>query len=159
MLKLQSRRFYFTLLTLLGCTTVLSATDVLMIRGMDMGTSISNATADPNVLLTQDTAQGELTHLGRYTMRAQELVNVKTLQITSGEFTLTTATGDTLTGMYSGTGKPSNTPNVITYDVAGPITGGTGRFAHANGVMLFLGTTDLVTGVFSDQVVGVVTGL
>jgi hypothetical protein len=91
-------------------------------------------------------------------MTAQEFVNVSTLEITGGAFTIRTASGDTLTGTYSGTGKVSSTPNVITYDVAGPITGGTGRFINATGVILFLGTADLATGKFTDQVVGVLLG-
>jgi len=133
-----------------------SAGEALVIRGVDMGTS--GSTLAGGIYTTRDTAQGELRHLGRYTMTARELVNSNTLEITDGEFTITTANGDTLTGTYSGTGKPSNTPNVITYDVAGPITGGTGRFANVSGVILFLGTADLMTGKFTDQVVGVLLG-
>jgi hypothetical protein len=158
MLSLLNRTAYLTLVMLLGSATIASAADALVIRGTDMGTSMSTSTPDPNILLTRDTANGELTHLGRYTMTAQELVNLKTLAITGGEFTITTANGDTLTGTYSGSGKVSNTPSVITYDVAGPITRGTGRFANVSGVILFLGTADLATGKFTDQVVGLLLG-
>lgn len=159
MLSLLNQRISLALVILLGTAAIASAADALVIRGTDMGTSAPGKTSDPNVILTTDTAQGELTHLGRYTMTAQELVNLGTLEITGGQFTIRAANGDTLTGTYSGTGKVSNTPNVITYDVAGPITAGTGRFANVSGVILFLGTADLATGKFTDQVVGVLLGL
>jgi hypothetical protein len=143
---------------LLGSATLTSAADTLIVRGTDMGRSAPSATGDPSIILTRDSAQGELTHLGRYTMTAQEFINLNTLEITGGAFTITTANGDTLTGTYIGTGKLSNTPTVITYDVAGPITGGTGQFRNATGVILFLGTADLATNTFTDQVAGVVLG-
>jgi hypothetical protein len=158
MLSFVNRSSFLTVVMLLGCATLTSAADTLIIRGTDMGRSSPSTTGDPGVILTRDTAQGEMTHIGRYTMTAQEFVNLKNLEITGGEFTITTANGDSLTGTYSGTGKLSNTPNVITYDVAGPITGGTGRFRNATGVILFLGTADLATNTFTDQVVGVVLG-
>jgi hypothetical protein len=158
MLSFADRSNFLAVMMLLGCATLTSAADMLIIRGTDMGRSSPITTADPSVILTRDTAQGEMTHIGRYTMTAQEFINLKTLEITGGAFTISTANGDTLTGTYSGTGKLSNTPTVITYDVAGPITGGTGRFRNATGVILFLGTADLATNTFTDQVVGVVLG-
>lgn len=158
MLNLTTQKLTLALVGLLGTASICSAADAVVIRGTDMGTSSSTVTSDPKIILTRDTAQGELTHLGRYSMTARELVNLSNLEITGGEFTITTQNGDTLTGTYSGAGKTSSTPNVITYDVAGPITGGTGRFANASGVILFLGTADLATGKFTDQVVGVLLG-
>lgn len=156
MLSLLNRSLSLAVGTLLVGAAIASADQAVVIRGLDMGTSASTVAGD--IITTTDTAEGELRHLGRYTMTARELVNRNTLEITGGEFTITTASGDTLTGTYSGTGKGSNTPNVITYDVAGPITGGTGRFANVSGVILFLGTADLATGKFTDQVVGVLLG-
>jgi hypothetical protein len=159
MLSLLNRNFCLTLVMVAGSAVNTSAADAVVFRGMDMGTSSPPAsTADPNVVLTRDTAHGELTHVGRYNMTAQEFINSRTLAITGGQFTIVAANGDTLTGTYSGSGKVSTSPGVITYDVAGPITSGTGRFANASGVILFRGTADLVSGKFTDQVVGLLLG-
>jgi hypothetical protein len=142
-----------------GSAITTSAADSVVFSGMDIGTSSPpTSTPEPNVFLTRDTAQGELTHVGRYSMTAQELINSNTLAITGGQFTIRTANGDTLMGTYSGSGKVSTSPGVITYDVAGPITSGTGRFANASGVILFLGTADLVSGKSTDHVVGFLLG-
>ena len=158
MFSFVNKSTFLSVVTLLGCATLTSAADALIIKGTDMGRSVPSTTADPSVILARDTAQGELTHIGRYTMNAQEFINLNNLEITGGAFTITTANGDTLTGVYSGTGKLSNTPTVITYDVAGPITGGTGRFRNATGLILFLGTADLATNTFTDQVTGLIVG-
>jgi hypothetical protein len=106
-----------------------------------------------DLIVTSDVATGHGTHVGRYTLEAQETINVVTGAITGGEFTLTAANGDTLTGTYSGTARPG----LLGYDVSGPITGGTGRFASASGYLEWHGDFDPVTLRLADQVTGTIT--
>jgi hypothetical protein len=108
-----------------------------------------------SVIETSDTATGEATHIGRYTMVAGEHVDLATGAITGGFFTITAANGDTLTGTYSGQALPGLTG----YDVSGPITGGTGRFAGATGSLVWHGTVDPVALTFSDVVTGTISSV
>jgi hypothetical protein len=41
--------------------------------------------------------------------------------------------------------------------VSGPITGGTGRFAGATGIITFDGFADLQTGLLTDRIGGVIS--
>jgi hypothetical protein len=152
-----------TLLTVLAAILVLAAPSapasadscarVVTIRGSDSGTFTTTSIDETNVL-TDDEATGHATHVGRYTMHASEQINLVTLAVTNGRYTLTTANGDTLTGRYAGAAAATSDPLVITYLVDGPVTGGTGRFAHAHGWLTFDGMGNLGTGVLSDRVSG-----
>jgi hypothetical protein len=57
---------------------------------------------------------------------------------------------------YTGTAAPTSDPLVITYHVAGPVTGGTGRFRDSDGRLTFDGVANLGTGTLSDRVSGCV---
>jgi hypothetical protein len=74
--------------------------------------------------------------------------------VTGGQFAMTTRRGS-ISGTYSGSAAPTSDPNVITYHVTGPITGGTGRYEGAGGSIVFDGVANLATGRLSDQVSGV----
>jgi hypothetical protein len=97
---------------------------------------------------------GEATQLGNYAAHYRECFDPATGAVTSGSFTLTAANGDTLFGSYSGQGRPTSDPNVVHYDDPGVITGGTGRFAGANGVVTASGTADLATGAYTGTLSG-----
>jgi hypothetical protein len=107
------------------------------------------------VVFTEDVATGKANHgIGRYTVVASEFVNLATLEVTGGQFTLTARKGS-ISGTYSGSAAPTGDPNVVTYHVEGPITGGTGRFAGASGSIVFDGIANFATGQLSDKVSGV----
>jgi hypothetical protein len=152
-----------TLLTALAATLVLAAPQapasahscarVVTIRGSDSGTFTTEA-IDPTHVQTDDVATGRATHIGRYSLHASEVINLKTYDVTDGQYTLTTTHGDTLTGTYAGTAVAGSEPGVITYHVVGPVTGGTGRFAHASGRITFDGIGNLGDGTLSDQLTG-----
>lgn len=155
-----------TLLTILAATLVLAVpgapasadacAKVVVIRGSDRGT-FTTTPIDATNVLTDDVAVGRATHLGRYTLHASEEINLATLAVTNGRFTLTAADGDTLSGSYAGTAAATSDPLVITYHVDGPVTGGTGRFAGAHGRITFDGIANLGNGTLSDRVTGWVT--
>ena len=149
--------------TIALCTTIIlsavaasRAADHVRLKSRDFGTFGVTPTSDPQVVLTRDSASGEATSFGRYTLVAHEFINVATLTVQGGAFTMTAATGDTLTGEYSGQAV-AELPTIIHYDVSGPITGGTGRFAGATGIITFDGFADLQTGLLTDRIVGAIS--
>lgn len=152
--KLHCIASLFTLLVALSSSASAAAEDQRLMKGHDEGTSTAHVLS-PTVVRTHDVATGRATHIGEYHMVADENVNLSTLQVSNASFTITAENGDTLVGKYSGTAQFSpGSQTQITYYVAGPITGGSGRFAGITGSIAFFGTADLVSGAFEDVVVG-----
>jgi hypothetical protein len=86
-------------------------------------------------LPTEVDASGHMTHLGRYTAHFEggaEIIGGTTFG--HGTFTLVAANGDQLTGTATFSGPP---PSGAVHPVTAvfTITGGTGRFADANGTI------------------------
>jgi hypothetical protein len=125
------------------------------VRGSDQGT-FSTEAVGPGVVHTTDVAVGHATHLGRYTLRASEDIDLTTGAVSNGTYTMTAANGARLSGTYEGTAAATTDPLVMTYHVVGPVTGGTGRFEGARGRLTFDGTADLGAGTLSDRVTGLV---
>jgi hypothetical protein len=163
MLNLLNHRRSFILLALLGCTTFASSaglpsassSDPAILRGTDVGKFTTSPSKDPKVVVTSDHAVGESTTVGSFSLNAGEHINLQTLSITEARFTITAANGDKLMGTYNGTAHLVGIPNVIEYDVSGPISGGTGHFEGATGAIVFHGTADLGQGTFKDEVLAV----
>lgn len=131
--------------------------DGFRFKGSDSGPFTVSPTGTPGVVLTEDVATGKANHgIGRYRLVASELVNLGTLplQVTEGQFTIETKKGS-FSGTYSGEAFATSDPNVITYHVTGPITGGTGKYAGATGSIVFDGIASFVTGQLSDEMSGV----
>ena len=151
------------------CTVTAHAQQVLQFQGSDSGSFVVSPFTLPAgcpstgpLVLTQDTARGHgnLPILGKYTLAAQEVINLATFEVTQGSYAIIAANGDAIFGTYSGQaiGDPNN-PAAFTYNVTGPITGGTGRFAGATGSMTFNGAgafTSATTGTLRDDVTGTI---
>jgi len=75
------------------------------------------------------TGEGEATHLGRYAFAIDETVNFLTATA-AGTFAFTAASGDTVTGTFTGHAQPGP---LVSITEEATITGGTGRFAAATG--------------------------
>jgi hypothetical protein len=133
------------------------ADDQVPFKGRDLGYFVVKPTADPRVVLTEDFTTGRGTHLGRYKLVAHEYINLETLAVTDGAFTITAANGDTIFGTYAGQAMPTDKAGVIRYVATGPITGGTGRFEGASGTLTFDGLADLNTNVLSEVVTGTIS--
>lgn len=137
-----------------------AADDSERFKGTDCGPfTVTPISSDPPVVLTQDVATGKASGgIGRYTLVAQEFVNLATLEVTGGQFTITARKGS-ISGTYSGSAAPTDDPATITYHVEGPITGGTGRFAGVTGRIVFDGIAtfnpDFASGQLCDKVRGV----
>jgi hypothetical protein len=87
-------------------------------------------------------------HFGRLTFAATELIDFRQFGdpafptpravVTDGEFTITAANGDTLTGTYDGVGLPDpDRPGFVNGTALARLTGGTGRFRCAAGFAPF----------------------
>lgn len=123
-------------------------------EGSDSGYLIVSPAGDAQVVHTQDFGTGKATHVGKYSLVAQELIHLETLAVTEGSFTLTAANGDTISGTYAGSGAPGGEPGVVDFTASGPVTGGTGRYAGATGELTFSCIADLPAGEFSKTVSG-----
>ena len=116
---------------------------------------MSTQTNNPDVIFSEDVTTGKANKgIGRYTLVASEFVNLATLEITGGTWTITSRNA-TLRGTYVGVASPTTDPAVITYHVTGPITAWTGLFARAGGTIVFDGVANLATGKLSEKVSGV----
>ena len=129
---------------------------VTHITARDHGTFVTSPRVPP-LVFTEDEGTGTATHLGRYTLDGSEVINLATLEVTDGSFTITAANGDTILGTYEGTAAGTSDPLVITYHVTGPVTGGTGRFQGAHGELTWDGVANLGTGELSDIATGWIT--
>jgi hypothetical protein len=129
----------------LGWTSFAAAREPIVFIGSDTfkTTIIDNQNGCPSAtsVSTDDSGSGHASLLGLYTFKAGECINLTTLEITLGFFTLTAVDGSTVTGNYSGTGEyTDDTQQSVRYAVSGFITGGTGRFKNVTtGTVAWLG--------------------
>jgi hypothetical protein len=143
--RIQHYRFVGLLAILLLWTSWASAKEPLVFVGSDTfeTTIVPNrdGCSKATSVSTEDIGSGHASLLGRFTVTAGECINLTTLEITLGFFTLKAADGSTVTGNYSGTGQyTDNTKTSILYAVSGFITGSTGRFKNVTtGTVAFLG--------------------
>jgi len=102
----------------------------------------------PQIQMVTLSGTGTGRHFGRLTFTATELIdfrqfgdpafpNARTV-VTDGQFTITAANGDTLTGTYDGVGllDPAR-PGFVNGTALARLTGGTGRFRCASGFAPF----------------------
>ncbi|MFL5575151.1 MAG: hypothetical protein ACJ79S_04155 [Gemmatimonadaceae bacterium] len=107
-----------------------------------------------NRVLVHLEGTGTATHLGRYTLVADFIVNPVAHTVV-GTLVLTAADGATLTA--TATGQATPLPNGIRAAVeTATITGGTGRLAGATGSFVIERTLTLATGVSSGSFDGVI---
>ena len=92
---------------------------------------------------------GQATHLGRFTETQSHCLNPSTGEFALGQFTITGANGDIVSGTYFGHVVPTSATTGAIYGVF-RITGGTGRFSEATGGGVATGTLDFVTGEGND---------
>jgi len=131
------------------------------VSGRDSGT-FTLEFLENGLILGTTHATGRARGWGRYTLFAQELADPLTGEVTDGVYTITTANGDEIYGEYAGNlilPDPNPEGYQIGYDVTGPITGGTGRFAGATGEITFLGFgyfVDALSGTSEETLTGTI---
>jgi hypothetical protein len=105
---------------------------------------------DPPCLWRNDeTAAGQATHLGRFTLVGVEEVNFCSTEgdvAVVGALTMTAANGDKLDMEYTAIGFADETGTVLTIQADFVFAGGTGRFADATGSGVILVTAFLAEG-------------
>ena len=120
------------------------------LQGNDTDTCFTFPTA---CVATNGTGIGAL--LGRFSFTMNNEVNV-TNGTDAGSATLVAANGDTINTTFVGAGHPTDTPDVFAITEIHTITGGTGRFAGAQGSFiverLASGATFLTSGSFHGTV-------
>jgi len=105
------------------------------------------------------TGTGKSTHMGKVSLKAIDCITpMEDHFIFDGTFTLTAASGDTVTGGYKGAFVPADDQS--RYSLSGAkfeITGGTGRFRGAKGTAELKGDQDIATGKGKIEVDGMVS--
>ena len=107
-------------------------------------------------LYVDGTGSGNATHLGRYTVSYQAVVNIPTLT-GNDALQFVAANGDSIYAEGLGQAVPSGTPDVVSILENYSITGGTGRFAGATGSFtvkrLLNQATNVTSGAFDGSIV------
>lgn len=134
-----------------------AAKDRLPLRGSESGTFQLLGPCETGGMILEVTGAGHTTRLGNYSGNYRECLDPATGAVTAGTFTLTAANGDKVFGTFSGRALPTDNPNVVAYQDPGVITGGTGRFAAASGILTTSGLADLATGEYKGTIAGSVS--
>lgn len=134
-----------------------AAADQVSLRAVESGTFQLLGLCDTGGLVLDVTGTGYATHVGNYSSHSRECFDPATGVVTGGSFTLTAANGDIIFGTYSGRVAPTGDLNVLAYDDPGVITGGTGRFAGAVGIVTQRGLANLATGEYEGILAGSVS--
>jgi hypothetical protein len=98
----------------------------------------------PTQILVDGDVTGVATQLGRFTMTYKVTVNLPAATST-GSAELTAANGDIIFTTFVGLGVPTDTPLLNHIVEINTITGGTGRFAGAQGAFVVDRLVDLTT--------------
>lgn len=127
----------------LSATSSIAAAPVTPFKGRITGEFVSTPTGTPAIFHSVAQAQGNGTHIGRFTKITDDTFNFSTGEVT-GSFTMTTANGDLLRGSYHGFVVP-NSATTFTWSLDATIDGGTGRFEDATGAFVFLASGSFTT--------------
>ncbi len=114
----------------------------------------------PQQLLVNGTVTGIATHLGRFTMHYNVTVNdpLAAISPSAGSAELTAANGDVIFTTIIGQGVPADgMPGFAHITEHNTITGGTGRFAGAQGSFTVDRFVELATGITSGVSQGAIT--
>ena len=108
-------------------------------------------------LLVDGSGMGNATHLGRYTVIFEAVVNLETL-MGVGTMTFVAANGDSIFTIFNGPARtPTPDPHICLVVELETITGGTGRFADATGSFTLEREVDLTTGLSSGSFSGTIS--
>jgi hypothetical protein len=97
------------------------------LHGDDVDTLLS-----PTTGLSVTTGMGIGTHIGQFSFRLENTFNLANLTATGSAHWIA-ANGDSFDTTSTGFGEPTDTPNILSITETHTITGGTGRFAGAQG--------------------------
>jgi len=110
----------------------------------------------PGILVVDASGSGIATLFGQFTLTWNFIVNLAD-GTGAGPVSFTAANGDAIFSTSFGRSEPTDTPGVFHIVEIQTITGGTGRFAGAQGSFIVDRLTDLNTGLTSGSFHGTIT--
>ena len=141
--------FAMASLIVLGITGPLSAGEQVPFKGRMEGEHVSRTPIGPALVFDVFELSGEATHLGKFDLVIETVVDFATLPPTgAGIFTFTAANGDTLVAHQTGASKLLE-PGIVLiteHAIIDPDLS-TGRFAGATGTFVVERLADAATGV------------
>jgi hypothetical protein len=105
---------------------------------------VTRSPLDPPYVAVLVEATGTATHLGYFALDAPHVVNTAT-RVAMGSYEFTAANGDTVYADFTGYATATAIPGVLYILETATITGGTGRFAQANGSFIAERWYDTIT--------------
>ena len=129
------------------------------LKGSDAGTWGPGIHACGTLFPVRVDGAGVASQVGSYTYASQECVDFGVYPFALlGIFTITAANGDAVIGTYTGTAVFADDGVTILYEQQVSVTGGTGRFAQANGQLAVTGIASS-DGTYVQRVTGVKTSV
>jgi hypothetical protein len=130
------------LVVVLVCVVYGSPGGLQPFRATIHATEVLTPTDESGIFTVEINGAGSGAPFGQLTFSAAEIIdfvsNPGTAIVTDGEFIITATNGDQLFATYSGSGVPDpNSPGFVLGSATATLTGGTGRFACASGIVLF----------------------
>lgn len=142
---------------LFSLTSPAAAAEQVPFRG-SLDAVVTITPINPPVVSIRIEGSGIATHLGRYTIEFNAVVNQATrTQIGPAPIVITAANGDTITAEGSGGQGAVVAPGVLSIVDPATITGGTGRFADATGSFVIRRTFFVAAGVTTGSFEGTVS--
>jgi hypothetical protein len=123
-------------------------------QGSDTDTCFSPG--PPPIVCVTTNGKGIGSHVGQFTFTLLNTVNIAN-GTDAGSATLIAANGDTITTTHVGAGEPTADSDVISITEIYTITGGTGRFAGAQGSFIVERLANVVTFFTSGSFHGTIT--
>jgi hypothetical protein len=138
-----------------GTSCVAVATEEVPFKGTLQAIETVDVSQFP-IGIVEGSGSGYATHLGHYTVTYEFVVNVVTLTGT-GTMHFVAANGDSLFAEATeAAGSPTEDPDVIGGPIVWTILDGTGRFAGATGEFIEDSLLNLVTGVRTSTLDGII---
>jgi hypothetical protein len=113
------------------------ADDGMPIEGI-LAVNFTSSPTSPGIIAISANGIGNLTNVGNLSFQLQKTLDTTgKVPLFSGTFTMTAVSGDTLTGTYAAVGAAPDAGGFGTFSGQITVTGGTGRFQNASGIVPF----------------------
>ena len=113
------------------------AVDGMPIEGI-LAVNFTSSPTSPGIIAISANGIGNLTNVGNFSFQLEKTLDTTgKVPLFSGTFTITAVNGDTLTGTYAAVGAAPDAGGFGTFSGQITVTGGTGRFQSASGVVPF----------------------
>jgi PEP-CTERM motif len=113
------------------------ADDGVPVEGI-LAVNFTSSPTSPGIIAISANGIGNLTNVGNLSFQLQKTLDTTgKVPLFSGTFTITAVNGDTLTGTYAAVGAAPDAGGFGTFSGQITVTGGTGRFQSASGIVPF----------------------